>query len=489
MKLKNLASPWCELNPGVWARECIGEEQTTSYCQNIRDGHSELTVDVPFTSNIESQEELIQRTKNAWLMCHSRMPECATEISTGTELPQILTYRMLQSDSEAASWLQESFRVVIGKTVDEVARYTYNRRLTTQGKRSMLFLVIDPTADAQRRHNLIYNVSHVVSDAFSIPALFNEVFRQMTLVPASCIIPVSAIDYSGVVERLPVHPSHLYEAKFQPTNAERGQAVADVLAQEQVVGTHISESIALYTEPNAEAREHETHCFNVYFSDVETQKLLSDLRRENISITFAATAATLLAVKKMYSRGHETGALVGMTRNARRWVETGQFCPSASSVVFLWIPFEEQWFEGSTKHAVLHLARAIKAKLLVHLQSPHYLSMLCVSSASLRAVNGMAEATVAEAEAQPCVPGFSSQGAVGLQRQFDFDGTSVTAHDIRHTGRQISDSPWVGMLSIFGRITLSLGFDSKYHCPEKMSKFLAYVQENLTSAGSLDAKL
>lgn len=235
-----MISPWNKIADGVWSRECIGEEQAASYCQNIRDGHTELTVETQFTSNIGSEEELIQRVKNAWLACHSRMPECATEISTGTEIPQIATYRTLQSDQDAAEWLQDTFRVVKGKSTEEVARFTYSRRLTTKGKRGMMFLVIDPNAIPNRRYTLIYNVSHAVSDSFSIPKLFNEMFRQMTLVSGNSPLPASEIDYTGVVDRLAVHPSHLYEANFQPTEEERKQAIADVLAQEELVRSHVS---------------------------------------------------------------------------------------------------------------------------------------------------------------------------------------------------------------------------------------------------------
>jgi len=233
-------SPWLEIGNGVWSRDCIGEEQTASYCQNIRDGHTELTIEVPFSSNIGSRDELIQRVQNAWIVCHSRLPECATEISTGTELPQSLKYATLKSDLDCADWLRETFRVVAGQSVEDVARLTYSRRLPTKGKRSMLYLVIDPTAPTARRHALIYNVSHVVSDAFSIPAFFNIMFRHMTQVPGDSQLPVSSIDYNGVVERLPIHPSHLYDAKFKPTLQEKEQAISAVLSQEALHADYVS---------------------------------------------------------------------------------------------------------------------------------------------------------------------------------------------------------------------------------------------------------
>lgn len=234
-------APWRELGDGAWSRDCIGEEQTASYKQNINDGHTELTVEAPFSSNINSRDELIQRVKNAWVLCHSRLPECATEISTGTELPQILTYTKLKSDQDSADWQHETFRVVIGQSVEDVARLTYNRRLPTKGKRSMLYLVIDPKAPITRRHALIYNVSHVVSDAFSIPAFFSTMFWYMTQVPGDSQIPVRRIDYAGVVGRLPIHPSHLYEAKFAPTLEDKEQAISEVLAQEELYASHVSQ--------------------------------------------------------------------------------------------------------------------------------------------------------------------------------------------------------------------------------------------------------
>jgi hypothetical protein len=249
----------------------------------------------------------------------------------------------------------------------------------------------------------------------------------------------------------------------------------------------------MYPRSNDNTSQHETHCLTLSYSESDSNAILSDLRSESLSITFAAAAATLLAVKNTYQKGHETGALLGMTRNARRWVKTDQSCPSASSIVFLWIPFSEHWFQGSTREAVMHLGRAIKENLQPFLESAHHLYMPSMAFASRRAVNGMM-ATAAREDgrgepAAPCAPGFSAQGALSLERRFNDHGVVIEAHDLRHTGRQIGASPWVGMFSLWGRIVLSLGFDSFYHEPEKMKKLLADVHHNLASVRKLPSHL
>ncbi|KAM3564586.1 hypothetical protein MY1884_000654 [Beauveria asiatica] len=481
---------WHETTVGTWSRVCLGEEQTASYMQNIRDGHTELTIQVAFTCNIPSVPELIKRARNAWLVCHSRFPQGAIEISTGTELPQTLTYPMLRSDHDAAVWMQDTFVVVSDQSSGEVAKHTYSRRLTTKGKRSMLYLVIDPSATG--RHALVWNVSHVVADAFSIPVFMNEIFDQMTKVPGDVLLSVKHVDFSAVVDRLPIHPAVLYEARYRPNAEQREQAMADILAQEHLYESHIGESIKMYPRSDNEARQHETHCLNLEFSLEQSRNLLAELRREKLSITYAAAAATLLAVHSMYAQGREKGALLGMTRNARRWVDTDKACASASSAIFLWVPLEKGWLQGSTRDGVLTIGRVIKEQLQPYLASPHHLSLPSLSFASQRSIDGM-RATEAshpsDPPAAPCPPGFSPQGALVLKRAFDSNGVHIDTHHLCHTGRQINESPWVGLFSLWDRVTLSLGFDSKYHDPAIMSKLMADVRYNLGSVAHTSAKL
>lgn len=260
------------------------------------------------------------------------------------------------------------------------------------------------------------------------------------------------------------------------------------------------QSIAMYTEADSLSRPHGTYCIRLQYSQAQSDALLAQLRRENVSITFATAASTLLAMRQIYSKGHETGALLGMTRNARRWIDTTNLdaglVPNAADVVFLWIPFSKDVFLLPIREQVLSLARQIRSELGPHLQSAHYISS--VSFSSDRAVAAMAAASKAKEQPGPkqCAPGFSSQGALDLAREFSSDSASIHVHDIRHTGRQINDSPWVGMFSLWGRITLSMGFDTKYHEPSRMEQLMALVKSNLATqatgsaeGGAITAKL
>jgi hypothetical protein len=239
----------------------------------------------------------------------------------------------------------------------------------------------------------------------------------------------------------------------------------------------------MYPEEDTSAREHKTHCIRLQYDLQESKALLARLREQKLSITFAAAAAVVLAVKQTYAKGHETGALLGMTRNARRRVDTsgqrenGGSVPAAADCVFLWIPFEQQWFQGSTQDTVLAIARAIRKELGPHLVSPHYIASMNFTSA--RAVEGLAAAS--EPSAAPCAPGFSSQGAVPLEREFRSPSATINVHDIVHTGRQINDSAWVGMYSLWDQITLSMGFDGKYYEPAGMQAFMVLAKTNLSS--------
>ncbi|KHN93738.1 Alcohol acetyltransferase [Metarhizium album ARSEF 1941] len=477
------SSGWLPLSDASWTRECIGGEQSASYNQNVGDGHTELTIEVPFSSSF-STSELIQRVRNAWLVCHSTHPHIAGQLSTGTEIPQMMKYEALRSEQDAHAWLRETLHVVTGQTAHDVARSTYSRRLQTKGKRSMLYLVTAPWADPEdaNRHCLVWNLSHVLADASSIPQLFNQLLSHVMRVPGDVDATVGEINYSRVLERLPISPVTAYEAQYRPTPEEKERAIQEAVAQAELYAAKLPQSVAMYPEANTTSRPHETHCIRLQYSLDESRALLSELRRESLSITYAASAATLLAVKQIYEKGHESGGLIGMTRSAQRWVDTSRSIPSAADVVFLWIPFEQHWFGGSTRHTILSLGRAIRARLAPHLTSPHYLS--AASFTSRRAVAALAAAAAqADAQAAPCPPGFSPQGALGLRQEYrSSDGDAwIRAHDFVHTGRQVNDSPWVGMFSLWDRVTLSMGFDSKYHDARGMEAFMAAVKSNLGS--------
>ncbi|KAL4977139.1 hypothetical protein BDW66DRAFT_159170 [Aspergillus desertorum] len=370
-----------------WARECAATESGVSFNQNIRDGHTELTVELPFTTNL-SRAELIQRVRNAWLRCHSTHPEIAIQISTGTELPQRLVFEPLRSPAEAAAWLNETFRVVSDRNARDVARMTYSRRLPTKGKRDML---------------------HVLADIYSVVQFFNHFFRTVTEVAGDRDLEVRELDYSRLESRLPVTPVTPYEERYRPTREQKGWAIRGALAQTELYAARYDCS---------STRPHGTHCIRLRYTEHESRALLAALSGQKVSITFAAAAATVLSIKQTYGRGHETGALLGMTRNARRSVNTeaGHRVPDAADVVFLWIPFKQEWFAPciSTQETILHLARGIRTQLGPHLTSPHYISAL--SFTADRFISNLAGQ--GEPVPSPQAPGFSPQGALPLRRDF-----------------------------------------------------------------------
>lgn len=238
----------------------------------------------------------------------------------------------------------------------------------------------------------------------------------------------------------------------------------------------------MYPEPDAVSRSHSTYCIRLQYSLAESQSLLAFLRDQKLSITYAAAAATVLAIKQTYGKGHETGALLGITRNARRWVKTelelgeeGHRAPCASDVVFLWIPFKEEYFAASTRDTILQLGRAIRTEMGPHLTSPHYIASLSFTAG--RFVSALA--AEGEPTPSPQAPGFSPQGALPLTREFSSPTASIRAHDFEHSGRQINPSAWVGMFSLWERVTLSMGFDTKYYEPRTMEDFMALTKRNL----------
>lgn len=249
----------------------------------------------------------------------------------------------------------------------------------------------------------------------------------------------------------------------------------------------------MYPEHDFHTRSHRTHCFHKEFSLVESNAIFSSLKRQDLSITFLGAAATIMAVREMYGRGHEAGALLGMTRNARRWINTNESgkspIPMATDVVFLWIPFEGIFNEkNSREDQLLFLGRVIRSQLAPHLTSVHYISsmqLMCDEYVSnLKVARDKANASSEPLGTEPITPsppGFSPQGVLEVSKRVEANGHYIERHLFKHTGRQVNASPWIGLLSVDRELQLSLGFDEKYFKVEDMERFIAITREHLIS--------
>ena len=79
----------------------------------------------------------------------------------------------------------------------------------------------------------------------------------------------------------------------------------------------------------------------------------------------------------------------------------------------------------------------------------------------------------------PSAPGFSSQGKSPVKKTFEHNGVKLTLTYYIATGIQINASPWIGMWSIDGEISVILGWDARYYRMEKMEKMIENVVENI----------
>lgn len=503
---------WTQIKANVFQRPCIGQEHSASYHQNIADGHTELSEALTFSMNC-SPDEVIQRAQKAWYRSRFLHPESAVELSTDFAIPQMMTYRLLLEDdkAEVEAWMQDTFVVVDDRNYQDVHYMTYNRRLPTRGKASMMYLVLDNRPDIQdedKVHAIIWNVSHAVTDAFSIAAFLNSYCDE--LVDNSSIqgfLQSKKADIGSIVKHLPISPLVTYEERYNPKEAERKEALIQAKNQVELYTTKLSESVALYPESDHASRKHGTHCIYTQWSLQESKNVSKSLKQAKVGITYAGAAATILATYQLYGKGHETGALLGMTRNARRWVstvlsDTGRTAiPMGTDVVFLWIPFAEhlEAHKNNKKELMLSIGREIKTQLSKHLKSPHYLSAVEYMSEmhveSLRAAQNQAqqqdeqrkEMIKREDVCPPSAPGFSSQGASNARPTITRGSTTLKFHEMIHAGRQVGSSPWIGLYSTDDVIKFNLGFDTKYYRVEKMTNFLNLVMTNIQSITDDDA--
>lgn len=245
------------------------------------------------------------------------------------------------------------------------------------------------------------------------------------------------------------------------------------------------------------SRDHFTHCLFDKFSQSESRRIIKNLKTQKMSVTFAAAAATILAVLDLYGTGKEEGALLGMTRNARRWLNTqgidgGAAIPMATDVVFLWIPFDENVRIGSNINRVLALAKRIRQELSPHLRGPHYMAsmqLMCneyVDNLRKSITKGEKSSSDEKEEVPASPPGFSPQGVLELNKTWESEGVKVVRSEFHHTGRQVNASPWIGMFSLDEQLNISIGFDEKYYEPEVIADFFARYKTKLLDLSQMN---
>lgn len=498
----------------VYSRPCFGQEGSASFNQNVADGHTELSMCLPFDIRGLTATDLASISRQAWRAIRSIRPECAVKLSMGTERPQTMTFRDYHElgGAHEEAWLQDTFRVeqaTKDRTWWDVAKETYRSKLDTQGKRSRMILVLAPqepltTARSDEydedlelsSHCLIWHVSHAVTDGFSFNVFLNTYLQLIVdgVRPSS-----NTLGGLDLMKRLPDSVLPAYVRRYQPSKADQEKALAEAEAQLSLYEAKMPESIALHPLESQASREHQTSCLLTRLSAMMSDKLLSSLKRldDPISITYVGAAAMLLSIRSLWARGHEKGALLGITRNARRWIGTDgtptstpseeaehqAAIPMATDVVFLWVSFEGLELPdltagepSVTAHQVIALAEGIRESLTPHLLSPHYLSSISVMSGrfidSLSSSSGKSEALIG-----PQAPGFSPGGAWAIKRAFTSaaettEPARLIRHSLHQTGRQVCPSPWMSMYSVDGRVSLTVGYDEKYWEGSDMRSFL-----------------
>lgn len=516
---------WHQVQADVWKRTCIGHEASASFNENIAHGHTELSlltsfrVHQPSSSAIKGSEveldELVARARQAWIQARYLRPEAAVEMDRHTDptVPQTMTYRVLRDEKSIQQWVDETFVVKrLGEagveTAAELCAYTYNRPLATKGKQSMLYLVLPRVGDQDRKAHAIWNVSHAVTDGGSVVDFFNVLLQCM--IDATPSAPYDAI-YTpstfeiNVLPRLPRSVVTAYRQQYKPKPEDVAKASQASEANMRLISDKMDESLGLIPASGWTGRKHETVCLAKVIEADEVRELLKFAKQVHSGITYLASAATILAAAETFPERKSTskGALMGMVRNARRWLSTtpvdgvsSTSTPLGSDAVFLWIPVNTHASLEPSFHRLQDLvstARHVGNELDQHLTTAHCISSY--PSVADSAIAGLDQQwsqinAVQTAAAPPSqkeldsiigaqAPGFSSVGIFKLHPRFQPISASARASglwlertDFTHTGRQVNASPWISMLTIDGRIKLQLGFDTKFHEVEKMNQWL-----------------
>lgn len=243
---------WKEVQSNVFQRPCTGQEHSASFNQNIADGHTELSLSMTFDVESKDQEDLNERVRLAWKASRIRHPEIALELSTEMETPQLMTYRLLQNDQEIERWINDTLVICNeGQDHEKVTAMTYNRRLPTPGKQSMLYFIpANRNTDVHSSHCVVWNVSHAVTDAFSIIAFMNDFIEEVVLA-----IPGKSHRFNDrpryALEKLPASLVGTYIKTFQPTQEDEERSIGSAREQVSLYEKKVSSLNFFYSCPTA----------------------------------------------------------------------------------------------------------------------------------------------------------------------------------------------------------------------------------------------
>ncbi|TKY88461.1 hypothetical protein EX895_002449 [Sporisorium graminicola] len=507
---------WHYTGKDVWKRTCLGHEAAASFNQNIAHGHTELSpyaslrIHHPSSSHIAGTEleldELVARTRQAWIQTRYLRPEVAVELDRHTDAtqPQTMSYTVLRDEESLQQWLDETLVVKrLGypevETMEELASYTYNRPLPTKGKKAMLYLALPKLGDTDRSAHLIMNISHAVTDGGSIFDCFNVLLQCM--IDATPSAPYDAT-YTpstfelNVLPRLPRSIVSAYRQQHKPKTEDVAAATKACTDNMRLISDKMNQSLALLPASKWTERKHETVCLTKVLEPEQTRDLFKFAKLQHTGITYLASAATILATAETYPerKASSQGALMGMVRNGRRWVSSASI-PLGSDAVFLWIPVNTHVSLEPSYNRLTDLvstARQIRSELDKHLTTAHCISSFpTVADASIGGLqqqwseihSAHARSSSSQKKLDSIIgaqaPGFSSVGVSSVAARFQPISASARASglwlerwDFGHTGRQVNASPWISMLSTDGKIKLQLGFDAKFHEVEKMHEWL-----------------
>ncbi len=521
---------WQQTERDVWTRACLGHEASASFNENIAYGHTELSVTATFrvhhpaSSGIAGTDgeldDLVARVRDAWIRTRYLRPEVAVEMTTHTDasMPQAFTYRVLRDEASLRRWVEQTMVVVrLGEpgaeSLEEVCAYTYNRALPTRGKQSMLYLVLPRLADEKDRNaHFVWNVSHALADGGSISELYNVLLQAMIDATPSTdgSVYIPSEHELDVLPLLPRSVVAAYRQQHKPSAADEEAAAETARDNLRLIQAKMDESLALQPVTNWTKRKHETICIRRDIEADAARELIRFGKHVKSGVTYLASAATVLATAETFPerKPSSSGALMGMVRNARRWLSTdpvegatGNRTPLGSDAVFLWIPVDTQKsLEPSLDRLpqLVSVAASIRSELNKHLVSPHCISSYPVVAdfaqgaltnhwAEIEVANRSAHTPSAEELAKiigPQAPGFSSVGALQIHKRFEPVSPSARASglwlertDAAHRGRQVNASPWISMLMVDGKIKLQLGFDAKFHDAVKMEQWMQRTYE------------
>lgn len=245
-----------EENSTTWHATCSDMQAIYSLLENSFDGETQCTAQISVATSTCSMHEIVTRARNAWLLCHGATPQIAVELSEGRDTQHTMRFRQLTTEQELAMWMNDTFHhisvsgLALATTASNLAEQIRRRAIPTRGKTAMLYIITpsislplfeqQSVSPSENSFHVVFNASHTFADGYGIMSVLQRLCESMVQVPGDILLSVDAVDYTNLIDRLPVGADVIYRLQYMSSEEDRRQAFDMITSMTEKISYNVS---------------------------------------------------------------------------------------------------------------------------------------------------------------------------------------------------------------------------------------------------------